>query len=186
MPLGNEPVSQGHYNPDGARYDPITIWLHWTTVILVVVLWVIGQTADWLPRGPIRGGVWSVHVILGCALAFVLPTRMVWRARFGRVLPPADTGVLYAVARATHFALFALLAAVVVTGIANASYRGFNLFGVWSVPQFGSGDAATRRSINGWHELAANLTLLVAFLHAAAALIHQYVWRDRLLNRMVP
>lgn len=93
---------------------------------------------------------------------------------------------LYAAAKATHYTLYALLAAVVVTGIANASYRGFNLFGVWSIPQFGSADPAIRRSINGWHELVANLTLLVAFLHAAAALIHQYVWRDRLLNRMIP
>jgi len=45
---------------------------------------------------------------------------------------------------------------------------------------------AVRRSINGWHELAANLILLVAFLHAVAALVHQYAWRDRLLNRMAP
>jgi cytochrome b561 len=75
---------------------------------------------------------------------------------------------------------------VVALGIANASYRGFSLFGLWSIPQFGSGDAAVRRSINGWHELAANLVLLVAFLHAMAALLHQYVWRDQLLDRMRP
>jgi cytochrome b561 len=179
-------VSHDHHDPNTGRYDPITIWLHWTTVILVIVLWGIGQTADWLPRGPLRSGAWSIHVILGCVLAFVLPTRIAWRARFGRILPPSDTGVLYAVARATHFTLYALLAAVVVTGIANASYRGFNLFGAWSVPRFGSGDAAMRRSINGWHELAANLTLLAAFLHMAAAFVHQYMWRDRLLNRMIP
>jgi len=125
-------------------------------------------------------------VILGGALAFVLFTRIAWRAHFGRVLPPADTGILHAAAKVTHYTLYVLLAAVVVTGIANASYRGFTLFGVWSVPRFGSGDAAVRRSINGWHELAANLTLLVAFLHAAAALIHQYVWRDHLIDRMAP
>jgi cytochrome b561 len=106
--------------------------------------------------------------------------------QFGRVLPPADTGVLYAIAKGTHYTLYILLAAVIVTDIVNASYRGFNLFGVWSVPQFGTADATTRRSINEWHELAANATVLVGLLHAAAALIHQYVWRDRLINRMMP
>jgi cytochrome b561 len=40
------------------------------------------------------------------------------------------------------------LAAVVVLGIVDASYRGFNLFGIWSVPKFGTGDAAIRHSIN--------------------------------------
>jgi cytochrome b561 len=186
MPFADATVSHGHRDPNERRYDPTTIWLHWTTVILAVVLWVIGQTADLLPRGPLRSSGWSVHVILGCVLAFVLFTRIAWRAHFGRVLPPADEGVLHAVAKATHYTLYVLLAAVVVTGIANASYRGFNLFGVWSIPRFGSDDAAMRRSINGWHELAANLTLSVAFFHAAAALIHQYVWRDRLIDRIAP
>lgn len=169
-----------------ARYDPTTIWLHWTMAGLIVVLWVIGQTADWAPRGPFRTGLWSVHVLLGFATGFVLLMRITWRAHFGRVLPPADTGVLYVLARTTHYTLYVLLCAVIVLGIVDASYRGFNLFGIWSLPQFGSGDTATRRSINEWHELAANLTILVAFLHAMAALVHQYVWRDRLLDRMRP
>jgi hypothetical protein len=47
------------------RYDATTVWLHWITVALIVVLWVIGQTGDLVPRGPFRTGVWSTHVVLG-------------------------------------------------------------------------------------------------------------------------
>ena len=179
-------VSSTQYrnHADAPRYDPTTIWLHWITVGFIAALWVIGQTADWAPRGPFRTSLWSVHVVLGCATAFVLLTRIAWRVHLGRVLPPADTGVLYVVAKATHYTLYALLGVVVLLGIADALYRGFNLFGLWSLPQVGTGDAATRRAINEWHELAANLTVLVALLHAGAALIHKYVWRDQLLDRM--
>jgi len=168
------------------RYDPLTVWLHWTTVGLVVVLWVIGLTGDHFPRGPLRTGVWSLHVVLGFLTAFVLVTRIAWRAQFGRVLPPADTGVLYLIAKSTHYLLYILLAAVVVVGIINASYRGFNLFGIWHVPQFGSADKAIRHSINEWHEIAANALIAVAAVHGLAALVHHYVWRDRLLERMRP
>ena len=49
-----------------------------------------------------------------------------------------------------------------------------------------AGDAATRHSINDWHELTANVLVLVAAVHALAALGHHYVWRDRLLERMRP
>ena len=84
----------------------------------------------------------------------------------------------------THYTLYVLLGVVVLVGIVDASYRGFNLFGLWSVPKFGSGDAAIRRSINGWHELSANALMAVAAVHAVAALGHHYVWRDRLLDRM--
>jgi cytochrome b561 len=173
-------------NSDAGRYDPTTIWLHWTTVGLIVVLWVIGQTADLLPNSSFHARVWSIHVALGLVSAIVLLTRIAWRARFGRILPPADTGALYAVAKATHYVLYVLLAAVVVLGIVDASYRGFNLFGIWSVPKFGTGDAAIRHSINEWHGLAANVMISIAFIHAIAALVHQYVWRDHLINRMAP
>ena len=76
------------------------------------------------------------------------------------------------------------LVAVVVLGITNASYRAYNVYGLFDVPQFGSGDSATARSINSGHEWAANLIVLVALFHAAAALGHQYIWRDHLLARM--
>lgn len=174
----------GH--PEDQQYDRVTVWLHWATVGLIVALWGIGQTADLAPRGAFRTSLWSVHVTLGFVVAFVFLTRVVWRVRFGRILPPADRGALYALAKATHVLLYALLAAVIVLGLIDAFYRGYNLFGFWSLPQFGAGDAATRHNIDEWHELAANTTILVALFHALAALVHHYVWRDQLLSRMTP
>jgi cytochrome b561 len=102
------------------------------------------------------------------------------------VLPPADSCFLYIIAKVTHYTLYVLLGLVVVVGIIDAAYRGFNVFGVWwSVPQFGSGDAATRHRINEWHEFAANVLMVVVAVHGLAALGHHYVWRDRLLDRMI-
>jgi cytochrome b561 len=171
--------------PDGRKYDPATIWLHWITVGLILPLWIIGQTADWFPQ-PARMPIWSVHVLLGFAIALILLTRIAWRANFGRSLPPVDIGLLNWVARLTHLALYFLIGAVVFLGILDASYRGFSIFGIWSIPQFGTDDPAIRRSITGWHGLAANALVAIAAVHAAAALVHQYVFRDRLLTRMRP
>jgi cytochrome b561 len=39
---------------------------------LVVILWISGQTADWLPHGPLNVYYWSTHVVLGFALALVI------------------------------------------------------------------------------------------------------------------
>jgi cytochrome b561 len=49
-----------------------------------------------------------------------------------------------------------------------------------------SGDRALRRLIGDWHALAANAIMIVAALHAAAALFHHYVLHDRVLRRMLP
>ena len=164
-------------------YDPTTVRLHWLTAGLVATLWILGQTDDWWPK-PYSAVAWSFHVSLGLVLAIVLVTRLVWRARFGATPPPADVGILQWIATTTHYALYALLFAVVGTGLANASYRGYSVFDLWHFPQFGTGDRAMRRSINGWHELAANATLVLALVHAAAALVHHYLWRDELIRRM--
>lgn len=166
------------------RYDAATIWLHWISAMLVFGLWALGQLADSFPRGAPRETAWSVHVASGLLLTAIIAVRIIWRAGYGRALVPLETGLLHKLSRATHIALYVLLAAVVATGIANASYRGFNLFGIWTMPQFGAADRATRRMINEWHELASNVIFFVALFHTAAALVHQYVWRDNLISRM--
>ncbi len=165
-------------------YDRTTIVLHWTTAILVVLLWIIGQTADWIPDGPINTDYWSVHVVVGFALAVVIAWRMIWRRSGGRELPAADAGPMRVVAKATHHGLYLLLLIVIALGVVNAFVRGYNLFDLASLPQIG--DRALRKPITHWHGLAANLLLVLAGLHAAAALFHHYFLRDSVLGRMVP
>lgn len=167
------------------RYDPTTIALHWATALLVVVLWVLGQTADWFPdHGWANTGLWSTHVALGFALAAILVWRIAWRSGGGRTLPAVDQGPLHHAARAVHLGLYLLLAAVVTLGVVNAVVRGYGLYGLFHLPQIG--DRAWRRPITHWHGLAANLTLALAGCHAAAALVHHYVLRDGLIARMLP
>jgi cytochrome b561 len=164
------------------RYDPTTIVLHWATACLVVALWGLGQTSDWWPRGAAQTTAWSIHVVLGLTLAGILATRIIWRIGSGRALPAADDGLLHVLARITHVGLYGLLIVVVALGIADALVRGFVLFGVLPFPQVG--DSAMRGIVNHWHGLAANTVLILAGLHAAAALFHHYVRKDQLLRRM--
>ena len=167
-----------------AVYDRTTIALHWLTAVSVVLLWIIGQTADWIPDGPVNTAYWSVHVVLGFVLAGVLGWRIMWRRTAGRRLSAADSGALHAFAKTTHYLLYSLLLVVVVLGIVNAFVRGYNLFDLVSLPQIG--DRALRRPITQWHGLAANILLGLAFFHAAAALVHHYLWQDGVLRRMLP
>ena len=165
-------------------YDRTTISLHWLTAISVALLWIIGQTADWIPDGPVNTDVWSVHVVLGFLLIAIVAYRVFWRATGGRRLPPADSGALNVVAKGTHYAMYVVLAVVLALGVTNAFVRGYNLFDLFSLPQVGNREA--RHAITEWHGLAANILLGLAAIHAIAALIHHYGWRDGLLNRMVP
>jgi cytochrome b561 len=169
---------------DEPRYDRTTITLHWFTAVLVVALWIIGQTADWLPRGEVQTIYWSSHVALGFTLGLVLGWRIIWRSVSGRRLPAVNSGPLHLAAKASHGALYVLLVVVIVLGVVNAFVRGYNLFGLFHLPQIG--DASMRRPITHWHGLAANILLGLALLHTLAALTHHYVLKDGVLRRMTP
>jgi len=119
-------------------YDRTTIIMHWSTATLAGVLWIIGQTADWIPDGPVNTDVWSVHVVVGFLFAVLVVLRILWRISGGRHLPDVDQGVLYALAKATHYLLYGLLIAVVTLGAGNAFVRGYNLFDLVSLPQVGN------------------------------------------------
>ena len=168
-----------------ARYDRTTIALHWATALLVVVLWILGQTSDWFADGGLANTtLWSSHVVLGFVLAGVVLWRVAWRASGGRGLPAADSGALHVLAKSTHYGLYLLLGVVVALGVINAFVRGYSIYGLFHLPQVG--DRAWRRPITHWHGLAANITLGLAGFHAAAALVHHYVLRDGLIDRMTP
>jgi cytochrome b561 len=168
------------------RYDPVTIVLHWVTAALVVALWIIGQTVDVFPNGPLRVDYRSLHIMFGAILAVVVLGRLAWRLARRADLPPIDDGLLLVIARVTHWTLYALLVVTVGLGIPYAWARGDSIFNVFMIPQMVPGDRALAHQIGDWHALAANALLIVAGVHAAAALFHHYILRDETLRRMLP
>jgi cytochrome b561 len=169
-----------------SRHDPVTVALHWVTAALVAALWTIGQTVDFFPNGPLRIDYRSIHILLGAILAVVVLTRLAWRLVPRVDLPPIDRGLLLVIARATHWALYVLLVVTVVLGVPYAWARGDSIFNIIRIPQMVPGDRALVHQIGDWHALAANALLIVAGVHAAAALFHHYILHDETLRRMLP
>ena len=168
-----------------AVYDPITLALHWLMTGLVLGLWLIGTfLEDILSKGTLRSAIWSAHFDFGFAFTGVIIALLAWRQTRGRQFPVEDPGPFHVLAKATHFALYVLLFVIAGLGIANAFVRGVTLIGPLALPQLG--DPEWRKPLTHWHGLAANILMAVALFHAAAALVHHYLWHDGILRRMLP
>ena len=165
-------------------FDKTTIGLHWATAILVTIQFLIGRMTNWLPRGPLRVDVWSVHVMVGVTLTLLVAAGLLWRVARGRRLSRSDRGVRHLLAVVTHRLLDVLLLITVGLGITNVFAHAFPLFNVWHFPKVG--DDEFMHSVNAWHGLVANILIAVAVFHSAAALFHHYVIRDKVLQRMLP
>ena len=170
----------------GLRHAPTSIALHWITAVLVVLLFIIGKTIDYAPKGPLRIDYRSLHMLLGITLGVVLVVRIVWRSTRGGMLPALDQGLLLVIARATHYLLYALMVVTVGLGITNVWVQGDSIFNLVQVQQLVPGDRALIHRIGDFHALCADAVVIVAGLHSAAALVHHFVMRDATLRRMLP
>jgi cytochrome b561 len=167
-------------------YDRRTIVLHWLSAALIAALWLAGQSIDWFPRGTPRVMARSLHIGLGALLGLLLLWRLNWRRGGGRQLPPAQAGLGGRTAIGVHHLLYLLALLTVLVGLACVWIRGDNLFNLVTVPAFDPGNKALRHDAVELHELLANALLILAGLHAAAALWHHRVLKDGVLRRMWP
>lgn len=172
------------------RYGAAPKLLHWLTVVLVVLAWSLGTFGDDLPRGAARAAGLLIHISAGVTILALLAIRIAWRVA-DPPPPPIATplgNLLLVIGRLAHFALYALLAATPAVGILVQFARGdaLPLYGLVEIASPWVRDRAFAGSIKEIHETLANVLIILAVLHAAAAFVHHWIFRDRTLARMLP
>lgn len=172
------------------EYSPAQKSLHWALFALVVLLYTLTFAEDIFPRDdPSTALAWRLHISFGLLLAVLVAWRVSLRLIRGTPpLPREMHGLERTAAHAAHAVLYALLVALPVLGIMLTWYRGdaLSFFGLFTIPAPFSPDRATARSIRELHSLCANGILIMAGLHALAALWHQFIRKDSVLARMLP
>ena len=176
-------------NTTVARYDRLTRIFHWLTAAVVIFMFASAHIWENLEKGTsLRKGLQSVHISLGIALAVLIAARIIWRLCGGNH-PKADSHpALNRLAKMAHGCLYLLLLAQIVLGFIFRWAQGepFSFFGLFSVPAPFAIDHAWRGTLGGLHNNVAWAIILLAGLHAGAALWHHYVMGDNTLRRMLP
>jgi cytochrome b561 len=174
-------------SPEG--YGAVAMTLHWAVVMLVVFAWLTGQFGDALPRGPQREAGEFVHIFLGLSILALVAARLFWR--LADPPPPEDSTIgrwSERAAHALHYIMYALLVAAPIVGIVLQFARGHALpvLGLFEIASPWVADRNFAHTVKEVHEMLANGLLVLVGLHAAAALLHHYLLRDRTLVRMLP
>jgi cytochrome b561 len=173
--------------PEQDRYDLVTRLLHWGMAAAILLLWGTGHVIDALPKGPLRVGVIVNHKSIGLAMLVLVLGRLAWRLtrryRLRDILAPLQRRL----ALAGHAALYALMVAQPLSGIAMSQAGGHevSLFGVLALPALIAKDAALQALFKAAHGLLGWGLALVVVGHVAAALYHRFVRRDAILDRML-
>jgi cytochrome b561 len=168
-------------------FDATTIILHWTTVVLVLLL--IGSGLLRSDHGSQATALLRIHRSVGVTVWVVTVFRLTWRssgARFPQ-FPPTMTRAHKAAARLSEYALYALLLLQPATGLAQTLWRGraFDLF-VWSIPPLVPKNLDRMLWFHEVHEVGAWCLIGLIALHALAALFHHFARGDEILQAMIP
>jgi cytochrome b561 len=172
---------------DRTVYDNVAVFLHWLTALLVVSQFALAITWEWFAR-PTRHLMIVAHMSFGIILSVVIVARLVWRLLPGHQVPPAVSGWTEMASKAVHYLLYAMLVAEAVLGFVLrwAGDESMSFFGLLIPPPFAPFSKAAHHQIGELHELNGYAIVILAAAHAAAALYHHYVLRDRVLSRMLP
>lgn len=171
------------------RHDGLTILLHWMTAFLVFAQFGSAHIWEFLEKGTAwRVGLIMTHLAFGVILAIVVVIRIVWRLARRSRPAPAASGLQHYAASAVHMLLYALLVAQVTLGFlfSWSSGKPLPVFNFFSIPVPVAIDPSFRHGLAELHGDVAWAIMVVVGVHAAAALMHHYVLRDRVLLRMMP
>jgi cytochrome b561 len=171
------------------RFDSTTIWIHWTTLLLIVVMFGTAFARGSASDGDTAAFLLTVHRSTGVLLWLVTLGRVVWKYSAGHApaLPFGTPVIQRLAARITEYGLLALLILQPITGFLQSIARGkpFALFGA-SFPSVMARHRDLTHLFAAIHEKGALILLALIAVHTLAALLHHFFLRDDVLRTMLP
>jgi cytochrome b561 len=161
---------------------------HWLIVALLIVQYPLGQFMPDIHRGMQPGDAMTFHISVGITILALIVLRLLWRITH----PVAPARSLPAwqqlISEAAHWLLYALVLATTMTGWSFASERGWSisLFFAIPLPMFPTEWSLLENTIGKWHGTMEWVLLLTIGAHVAAAMVHTFIFRDRIMQRMLP
>jgi cytochrome b561 len=173
--------------------------LHWVLAAAILFMLWLGLTMTSLEEtDPRTFPLFQLHKSIGLTILTLSVVRLVWR--LANPLPPLPAAMPRwerVSARAVHVLFYVLMIAIPLLGWATVSSAPLAVPTVWfglfewpHIPFLADLPRAEKRLIEGplagTHGALAFSMLVLAGLHAAAALKHHFKDRDDVLKRMLP
>jgi cytochrome b561 len=173
---------------DRLQYGTTAKVLHWLVVALLLVQYLIGWLMPDIHRGMKPGDAMTYHISVGIVILLLILARLAWRITHP-VAPESSLPPWQRLSsEAVHWLLYLLVLATTISGWLFASFRGWTIsfFFFTPLPMLSTENPAAIRTINHWHQKFEWALLILIGLHVAAALVNIFIYRNRVMQRMLP
>ena len=172
-----------------ASYDRVLKAVHWGSLLLVATSYAAVWSSHLVASRERAVLLVQLHRSVGVTILALTLFRLAWRWSAQIPSLPAEVPTIQKLAaRATEYALYALLLAQPVLGILHTNARGrrVEFFFIGQLPPIVGPDKVLATQAMTAHEVVGYLMLALIAMHAAAALFHHFIRRDDVLNAMLP
>ncbi|MDJ0831978.1 MAG: cytochrome b [Gammaproteobacteria bacterium] len=169
-------------------YGWVSILLHWSMAVLLITMYLLGDWMvdldyynPWYNRAP------DIHRASGILLVGLMLLRFAWNRLQSRPAELTDKQLQNRLAHIAHNLFYLLVLLLFISGylISTAKGKGIEVFQMFTLPALLPENAERGELAGDLHEILANVFLVLALMHAAAALHHHFINKDKTLKRML-
>ena len=170
------------------HYGWVSILLHWSMAFALIGMYLLGDYMveltyydAWYHKAP------ALHKAIGVTLGLLLIFRLIWNFSQSRPVPLESNPRVIILAKLGHWAIYLLIILLLISGylISTAKGQGIDVFGWFELPAVFSDNADRGEVAGSIHAVIGTIFILMIMLHAIAALIHHFNFKDRTLKRML-
>lgn len=169
------------------KYSSLQIGIHWLVFLLVIGAYCAMELRGFFPRS-YRPYFNMVHVSCGISILVLMVARLLVRLKQkSPPIVPKPKPWMTGMAHLGHLVIYLLFIILPIIGLVMIYNRGnpWIAFGI-TMPHAAEANFDLADNLKEYHVLLANIGYYVIGLHALAALLHHYVWKDNTLLRMMP
>ncbi|HGS4675188.1 MULTISPECIES: cytochrome b [Vibrio] len=174
-------------NSDSQHYNLVTRSIHWISALVVIAMFAVGTWmmalsyySEWYRTAP------HWHKSVGLLLAGLTLFRLIWKALSSSPKIEGERWEIVA-AKSAHHLMYVGLFVLFVSGylISTEDGRGIEVFNWFTVPGAGALFENQADIAGNIHFYTAWGLIILAGLHAVAALKHHFINRDNTLRKML-
>jgi len=170
------------------HYGWISILLHWSMAFALISMYFLGDYMveldyydTWYHKAP------ALHKAVGVVIGLVLVFRLVWNFSQNKPDPLDSNPRVIALAKLGHLALYLLIILLIISGylISTAKGQGIDVFSLFELPALFKNSPDGGEIAGTIHAIIGKIFIIMIVLHAIAALVHHFIFKDRTLQRML-
>ena len=165
------------------QYSKRMVIVHWLTLALLVVAWFLGDSlSDARHDGHATLMGYVVHGLVGGVILLLAVARLYFRGKDGTP-PPMGQSLMDQVAKGTHYALYAVLLLIPISGTMQVvTSKVIDALKAWDATLLPT--KFTGVPAHQVHEVLVNVMIVLVVVHVLGAVKHQFIMKDGLMARM--